>query len=166
MEGSVPDPRLPTHRQCAAAGLAVGDVFTASRTFTAADIETFGAITRDYNPVHYEPRFTESKGLSGPILHGLLTAGLLCEIGGQLAWLASGMSFRFLRPVYPGDTVTCTLTITDLEPSGRASGEASYRNQAGDEVLVATLEGIVPRTSERAVLAEMIAVGDPTNLLG
>jgi acyl dehydratase len=45
-------------RRRAAKGLSAGMTFTFSRTFTQKDVETFGDITRDYNPVHYEERFT------------------------------------------------------------------------------------------------------------
>ena len=139
-------------RKKAAAGIKAGDSFSVSRRFTKKDTESFGDITRDYNPVHYDRRFAGAKQLSGPICHGLLVAGLITEIGGQIGWLASGMDFRFRKPVYFGDTVTCSFTVTAINEQGKAKGEAIYINQNGVVVLEAVLTGIVPGSEEKRVL--------------
>lgn len=153
-------------RRRAIHGLAPGDTFSVTRRFTREDTQAFGELTRDYNPVHYEPRFARSRGLSGLICHGLLTGSLLCEVGGQIALLATGMSFRFKRPVYFGDTVTCRLVIIDVDERGRTRAEASYVNQDGDEVAEAEVTGLLPGPADREVLASMVTEGDPTNALG
>ena len=75
-------------RQKTVEGLTKGDTFTVKRSFTKKDTEYFGNITKDYNPVHYDSRFTEAKKLNGLICHGLLVASLITEIGGQIGWLA------------------------------------------------------------------------------
>jgi acyl dehydratase len=144
-------------------GLRAGDSFSVTRRFTKEETEAFAELTRDYNPVHFEPRFAQAKGLPELICHGLLVASAVTEIGGQIGWLASGMSFRFLKPVYFGDTVTCRLTITEVDDRGRAQAEAVFRNERGEIVLEATLSGIVPGAKEREVLRAMVAEGDPTN---
>jgi len=48
--------------------------------------------------------------------------------------LASEMNFRFIKPVYFGDTVKCDFTITDIDERGRAKAEAVFTN--GDGVTV------------------------------
>ena len=144
-------------------GLQVGDRFTVTRTFSRKDVIRFADISRDYNPVHFEPRWTRVKGFDGEICHGLLVAGMVTEVGGQIGWLASGMDFRFKQPVYVGDTVTCTFTITDISPDGRARAEGLFRNQHGELVLNAIITGIVPGRPEIEVLRQMVAEGDPTN---
>jgi acyl dehydratase len=136
-----------------------------SRTFTERDVEAFGRITRDYNPVHYEPRFCEMKGFSEVICHGLLVGSMICEPGGQWAWLATGMSFQFLRPVFIGDTVTCELTLAKVDERHRARAEAVFTNQRGELVMKAQLNGYLPSPEERGLLARMLAEGDPTNPL-
>jgi 3-hydroxybutyryl-CoA dehydratase len=152
-------------RNKARTGLKAGDTFTVSRVFTKDDTLSFGQLTRDYNPVHYEERFSRVKGFQGLICHGLLTGSMLCEIGGQLGWLASRMDFRFKRPVYFGDRITCRLTITKLEPRGKAEAMVVMTNQEGLEVVEALLEGFVPGPAEKQVLAAMRAEGDPSNPL-
>lgn len=143
----------------------VGDIFTITRTLSEADMLKFADITRDYNPVHFDERFAAAKGMTGRICHGLLAASLMTEIGGQCGWLASRMDFRFKRPVYFGDTVTCTLTITKLDEHGRGELDAVYTNQHGEVVIQAYLTGMLPRENEKEILRTMIDEGDPTNPL-
>ena len=146
-------------------GLEAGDSFTYTREFNEADTLSFGDLTRDYNPVHYDERWTGLKGFHGPVCHGLLVGSMICELGGQVGWLATGMNFNFLKPVYFGDTIRCTLTITKIEESGRAEAEAFFTNQNGDQVCYARLTGRLPMRRERELLQRMIDEGDPTNKL-
>lgn len=150
-------------RKKAIEGLRVGDVFTAERTFDASEIPVFADITRDYNPIHFDERFTDTKKFKGKILHGLLVASIVTEIGGQIGWLASRMDFRFKKPVYPNDTITCRTEIVQMDEKGRSVAEIVMTNQEGVVVLEATLEGIVPQEAERRVMAAMTQEGDPSN---
>lgn len=150
-------------RQKAIAGLKAGDTFQVKRTFTEGDMLAFARISRDYNPIHFEKRFSEAKGMKDRICHGLLVAGMVTEIGGQVGWLASGMNFRFKRPVYFGDTVKCSLTITAVDSANRAEAEAVFYNQHGVCVLQAVITGIIPGLPEREVMKAMVVEGDPTN---
>jgi 3-hydroxybutyryl-CoA dehydratase len=152
-------------RRRAIQGLKAGDTFEISRTFTREDTVAFGALTRDYNPVHHEPRFAQDKGFSGIVCHGLLTGSMICEVGGQIAWLATGMSFHFRRPVYPEDTIACRLVITEIDERGRARATATFTNQHGEQVATAELTGYLPTRRGREILAEMVAEGDPTNAI-
>lgn len=102
------------------AGLKQSDSFTILRPFTEQDMTAFADISRDYNPVHFDLRFTRAKNFHSPICHGLLVASLLTEICGQIGWLASGMNFRFKKPVYFGDTIECRFTITELDDRNRS----------------------------------------------
>jgi acyl dehydratase len=144
-------------------GLKPGDTFTVSRRFAEQDMIAFAGITRDYNPVHFDARFSKAKQFSTRICHGLLVASILTEIGGQIGWLASVMSFRYKQPVYFGDTITCTFTITDVDDHNRARAEAIYLNQHGTIVIEAELKGILPGEPERRILEAMVAEGDLTN---
>jgi len=150
-------------RQKAIAGLKRGDSFAVSRTFTEQDTTAFADISRDYNPVHFDDRFAEVRNFRGRICHGLLVASLLTEIGGQIGWLASGMSFRFKKPVYFGDRIQCCLTITELDDRNRAKAEVVFKNQQDEIVLEAHLTGIIPGSAEQRVMEAMLAEGDPTN---
>ena len=143
---------MSTIRKKTVQGLRVGDSFAVSRTFTEEDVRDFARVTRDQNPVHFNGRFAEFKGFSGRICHGLLVAGILTEIGGQIGWLASGMDFRFKKPVYFGDTVTCTCAVTEISARLRARAKAVFTNQHGEIVLEARMTGILPGPEERGIM--------------
>jgi len=157
--------KIPNTRRKAIKGLKPGDTFIVTRNFTREDTLEFGRMTRDYNPVHFEPRFAKGKGFEDLISHGLLTGSMICEIGGQMAWLATGMSFRFNGPVYAGDTVTCRMIVTEVDDIGLAEATAKFTNQHGDLVLEADLTGQLPGSVDREILREMLLEGDPTNPL-
>jgi 3-hydroxybutyryl-CoA dehydratase len=152
-------------RRRAIAGLKVGDSFSVSRTFSEHDTMLFGEISRDYNPVHYDDRFAQAKNFRGRICHGLLVGGMLTEIGGQLAWLASEMHFRFRKPVFFGDTIKCHLKITEVDDRNRAKAEVLFENQNGETVIEANVAGIIPGLPDRKVMERMVAEGDVTNKL-
>ena len=154
---------MSTIRKKAAEGIHVGDVFTITRSFSEADMAKFADITEDYNPIHFDDRFAAAKVLKGRICHGLLVASLLTYIGGQIGWLASRMDFRYKKPVYFGDTITCSMEITKIEKYNRAEAEAIFKNQDGVTVLEAFLGGILPGAEEKRVLTLMLSEGDPTN---
>ena len=150
-------------RKKAIQGLAAGDTFVVLRRFTEEDVSAFAHVTRDYNPIHFDKRFVKTKNFNGRICHGLLVGSILTEIGGQIGWLASEMNFRFKRPVYLGDTIECTFTISEVDARNRARAEAIFRNQDGTIVLEADLAGILPGIPEREVLNSMVTEADPTN---
>ena len=153
-------------RHKAIEGIREGDTFVHTRRFTRKDTENFGDLTRDYNPVHYDLRWTEVKGSRGLICHGLIVGSMICEIGGQIGWLATGMNFKFLRPVYMGDTITCRMQITAIGSRGRAEADALFTNETGETVGRAQLSGRIPIGKEKNILKQMLAEGDPTNLAG
>jgi len=144
-------------------GLQIGDTFTVSRHFSEEDVMVFADITGDYNPVHFDARFSGAKNFKARICHGLLVGSILTQVGGQIGWLATLMNFRFKLPVYFDETITCRFTIIDIDESRRARAEAIYFNQVGNVVLEAELEGILPDESERMILDTMVKEGDPTN---
>ena len=91
---------MPEIRNRTIRGLKAGDTFTVSRRFTEEDVMTFADVTRDYNPVHFDSRFSGAKNFKDRICHGLLVGSILTQVGGQIGWLASVMNFRFKHPVY------------------------------------------------------------------
>jgi len=153
-------------RRRAADGLGVGDRLEITRVFREQDMVAFAEITRDYNPVHFDERFSGEKQFKGRICHGLLVGGLLTEIGGQIGWLATRMDFRFRKPVFFDDTISCRLTITAVDATGKATAEAVFTNQDGQDVIQASLSGFLPGPRGRKILETMLSEGDPTNRAG
>jgi acyl dehydratase len=150
-------------RKRAIEGLKINDTFTVVRTFTEQDMVQFADITKDYNAAHFDDRFAAVKNLRGRICHGLLVASMITQVGGQIGWLASRFDLRFMKPVYFGDTITCCLTLDDIDEKGWAKATAVYQNQEGTIVLEAYLEGVLPGAAEQRMLKVMVDEGDPTN---
>lgn len=124
------------------ADIAVGQTFTFRRTFTEGDLTAFCGITGDYNPYHIDEIFAQESWYSRRIVPGLLTGSMMTHIGGLLGFLATEMNFKFLAPVYVGDTVTCIVTINGKdEASRRVLASTQYINQHGQIVLTAEFAG-------------------------
>lgn len=150
-------------RKLAAEGLKRGDTFKTTRIFTDDEVALFAKISRDYNPIHFDARFAGTRNFSKPICHGLLTASLVTEIGGQIGWLASFMNFQFKGPVYVGEKITCTWSIRDIDPDGRATASLTITKEDGTQAFEGEIGGIVPGVKEQEVLKQMLSEGDPTN---
>ena len=124
-----------------ARNLKTGDALTATRTFTADDVIAFGRVSGDRGKHHL---VLDGKGRL--MVHGLHTATLATEIGGSIDFVAREMVFDFQRPVFAGDTVTCTCTVVSLEQQeGRKALAVKIAcvNQHGKEVLLGRTSGVV-----------------------
>lgn len=143
-------------RQKAIRGLEIGDTFSVSRRFTEKDVIQFVGISRDYNPVHFDRNFAKAKKFDRCICHGLLVGSMLTEIGGQIGWLGSKMSMNFRKPVYFGDTVTCTFTITHIDKKEYAEAKALFTNQHHIVVISAILKGIIPSVKDKELMNKNI----------
>ena len=103
----------------------------------------------DYNPIHVNPVWAKKVNLLGEgttIAHGMCTFSFMTSV--VTNWCApsggfvSGLESKFLRPVRPGDTITCTGVVSEKHP--RQSGksfvviELTAENQRGDKVAVAS----------------------------
>ena len=80
------------------------------------------------------------------MVHGLLTASIGTKIGEELHYIARELVSEFIRPVFTGDTITCELTLTNIEQMEgykKVSIESVYRNQHEKTVLVGTSYGII-----------------------
>ncbi|MBW1780938.1 MAG: MaoC family dehydratase [Deltaproteobacteria bacterium] len=154
---------MTSMRMKAVQGIHIGDQFSVTRTFTEEDTINFAKTSRDYNPVHFEDRFVKAKQFKGKICHGLLVGSMLTQIGGQLGWLATEMDFKFRKPVYFGDTITCELTIHMINAKGLVEAGAVFTNSDGVVVVEAVVKGNLPGESEREVMKLMVKEGDSTN---
>lgn len=119
----------------------INDVFTWERTFTKEDILEFGRISGDQGRHHVEP---DERGRL--MVQGLLTASIGTKIGGDLNYIAREMVSEFIRPVFTGDTITCEITLTNLEQLEgfkKVELKSVYRNQQGKEVIRGSSRGII-----------------------
>jgi len=116
--------------------------FTYRRTFTDADLALFCGISGDFNPYHMDDTFARQSWFGRRTLPGLLTASMATHLGGMIGFLATEMSFEYLAPVYPGDTIICVMRFTEKDETKRLlTALATYTNQDGVEVLRARVLG-------------------------
>ena len=122
-----------------------GRQHTFERTFTTDDVRQFAGLSSDTQPRHTEP---DEDGLL--LVHGLLTATLPTKIGGDLEVLAKAMEFEFVRPVYTGETISCTWTtesVAERDDRYELTADAVCENGNGEVVLTATVDGLVWKAS-------------------
>lgn len=70
-------------------------------------------------------------------VHGLLTATLPTVIGGRLNLIARTMELDFLRPVYSGDHISCSVVVADVvlrDYGTKLRVEFGAENQHGTKV--------------------------------
>ena len=114
-----------------------GDVLRASRTFTVEDVEAFTRISGDRGAQHVQ------KDAAGRLMvHGLLTASVVTEVGGSIDYIARVMHLEYLRPVFSGDTVEAVCTIEDAVDSRLTVGIVC-KNQHDKIVLQGSTSGVV-----------------------
>jgi acyl dehydratase len=124
----------------------VGKSVTFSKTVSESDIYLFAGITGDFDPIHVNEEFARTTQYGQRIAHGALilgymsTASTLIHQGFGRPLVSLGYDrIRIVAPVFVGDTVTVTYTVTaaDLERS-RTTAECIARNQRGETVVIST----------------------------
>lgn len=119
----------------------IGDHISWQRTFTEADIRAFTELSGDAGDHHLQP---DAHGRL--MAHGLLTATIPTKIGGDMNFIARELTFQFHRPVFSGDTVTCDVTVAELDYADRLTSIATTficRNQDGKEVMTGLARGVI-----------------------
>ena len=128
------------------AALQVGETFRSpSRTVTEAHFSAFQALSGDNHPIHYDIEYCRARGHDGLLAHGLQVLAFTAAGAGSFAHLIGDaligfieQSAKFLKPVYPGDTLYPAHTITVLIPQ-RTTGvvvmAATIHNQNSELVL-------------------------------
>jgi acyl dehydratase len=108
---------------------------------TRTQIVQYAGASGDYNPLHTDELFaTKVAGYPTVFAHGMLTMGMTAKAVTNLVGdgRLTNYGVRFRAQVWPGDTLTATLTVKEIrEEAGRrlVDLEISTRNQDGTEVL-------------------------------
>ena len=118
----------------------VGQRSSLTRTVTAADVEAFARITGDTNPVHLDAAYAATTRFGRRIAHGMLVASYISALlgtkfpGPGTIYVNQGLSF--LRPVFLGDTLEVSVTVTAYRPEKAIlTLETAVHNQDGQKVL-------------------------------
>lgn len=119
---------------------------------TRRDIVQYSGASGDFNPIHYNDVLAKKKGNKSVFAHGMLSAGfvsrMICE------WFGiqniKKFSSRFQARVWPGDKLTVSGKIVDIEKqanSALVTANVTVSNQNNLEVLTAQTTAAVPYNS-------------------
>lgn len=137
------------------AELSVGFSKTYCKTLTEKDVVLFAACSGDLNPVHLDKTYAATTPFGEPIAHGMWTGALIsAAIATQLPGPGSvyrGQSLTFKHPVKIGDTVTVTVTVSDIKERVKLVVlDCEAKNQDGKLIAKGVAEVIAP--SEKQIL--------------
>lgn len=119
------------HRQVVADGL------------TRTQLVAYAGASGDFHPFHHDETYATAHGFDRIFAHGMLTMG----ITGQALVAVFGdegldrYAADFLKPVWPGDTLTAELTVTEVNGDGTVEVDISTTDQHGTQVLRGTAAG-------------------------
>ena len=119
----------------------IGDSAELTHTITEADVEAFGRLSGDYNPLHFNEEWAKTTRFKGRIAHGALTAAFISQAlgmklpGAGIMYLGQKMSF--LGPVRIGDTITVRVKVIEkIDDKRRVRIDTTCTNQDGQNVVV------------------------------
>ena len=96
----------------------LGATASKERAFTLADLDEYGDLVGDRNPIFRDHRAARACGFSGRIVPGPLLAGMFSDLlGTRLPGRGTGwmkQALRYPAPAYPGNKLTATVAITRL----------------------------------------------------
>jgi acyl dehydratase len=118
----------------------IGATASLTRVITEDDVETFARITGDTNSVHLTEEYARASRFGKRIAHGMVGAGYVPAVlgtrlpGPGAIYLSQSLAFK--APVYLGDSITATVSITGLrEDKPIATIATTCVNQQGTVVL-------------------------------
>ncbi len=117
---------------------------------TQDHVETFGTITNDINPVHFDDDYASKTMFQKRIAHGMYIGSLFSKVFG-LDLPGEGtiyvkQSLAFKRPVYFGDTITATVIVKDKNlERNRVLFDCIATNQNHEIVITGEAELMPPK---------------------
>jgi acyl dehydratase len=140
------------------ADFTVGDQFTTpARTVTESDVMLYAGLSGDFNPLHTDAESAKLGPFGQRIAHGPLGFSILMGLLGRLGQLdgtAIAMlginEWRFVGPIFFGDTIHGVVTVEELRESRDESRGILIRRvelvkQTGDVVQRGLLPVMVKR---------------------
>jgi len=120
--------------------LKVGDKYTTERHVTDELIRKFAEVSGDYNPIHLDDEFAATTRFGRRIAHGMLSGAFISAVLGyeledrKIVYLSQ--TLKFTAPVFIGDTVTATATVTNIrEDKPIVTLETVCTNQNGETLV-------------------------------
>jgi acyl dehydratase len=120
---------------------------TVGRTVTEGDIMMFAGVTGDNNPIHTDAEYSKATQFGQRVAHGLLGLSIMSGLAWRTGILEGTViafrevnDWKFVRPIFIGDTIHADMTITDTKALPRIGGgsvviDFDGRNQAQETVM-------------------------------
>lgn len=122
-------------------GIQVGQCASFSKTISESDVYGFAGLVGDFNEVHIDRIKAEKSMFGARIAHGMLVGSLISTVlGTKLPGTGTvyiEQNLKFKKPVYFNDTVTATVTVSEVinEVKGIYKLETVIMNQDMDTVV-------------------------------
>jgi acyl dehydratase len=127
----------------------IGESCEFEKTITEDDITRYADLMGDHHRLHSDDEYMKSTRYGRPIAHGAILIGLMSRASTMLSDRLEELGtrpnvslgynrVRFPAPVFAGDTITTTITVTEkLEDQDRVLCEERCVNQHGELVAIA-----------------------------
>ena len=127
----------------------IGDVAFQKKEITAKDVETFGMITNDMNPAHFDEEYAATTMFKKRISHGMFVGSLFSKIFGMdlpgKGAIYVSQNLRFRRPVYFGDVIKAEVTVREINVErNRVYFDCIAYNQNDEKVIIGDAELMPP----------------------
>jgi 3-hydroxybutyryl-CoA dehydratase len=90
-----------------------------SKVIGDAEIESFSDLSEDRNPIHLSEDAGNASIFKSRVAHGMLSASLFSALLGEYlpghGAIYLSQSLQFTQPVYPGDEVTASVTVINID---------------------------------------------------
>jgi 3-hydroxybutyryl-CoA dehydratase len=107
----------------------IGDqVEGVGRTITETDIVNFAALTGDWNLIHTDAEYSAKAMFGQRVAHGLLVLSIASGQAVRLGFMEEtvlafrGLEWKFVKPVFIGDTVRLRVVVEDKKEMRRIGG--------------------------------------------
>jgi len=133
----------------------VGETASQSLAVTDEVVRRFADLVGDHNPVHLDEAFAATTRFGKRIAHGMIAAGLISGVlGSKLpgpGTIYLSQSLQFTAPVFVGDVITATATVTMLrEDKPIVTLETVCTREDGEIVLRGEAVVVFPRSNKQA----------------
>ena len=125
--------------------LAVGTSESFSVEITEAMMDKFIEITGDVSPIHVDADYAKAHGFKTRVCHGMLFGSMFSTLAGVYLpgehCLLHSVETKFSSPVYPGDKLTVTAKISEINDTFKiATIKGNIKNQDGKTVCKAVIQ--------------------------
>jgi len=132
--------------------LEVGMSASYEKVLGDAEVRQFADLTGDNNPIHLDEQYAQGTMFKERIAHGMLTASLISTVLGTIlpgtGVIYMSQSIRFRAPVFIGDKVVTTVTVTELNEKRRTATLACECHVGDKLVLDGEAKGMVPSRNQ------------------